>query len=198
MAQSNDKSSRAKDQEDRRGSEEAAEQAAAASEPAKTVSEELAYASRDYYRAVYRAWLRAAEDSEKANFEFAAAQQGIMQAADAQRTAAYFNLLKAVQDTSGSALKEAYEACAKAFDDAAKAVRSGLSESQQNRQRVQAAASDAYASTIQDALNTYLSRIKAVWSSIDIAGVDPQTLTSLAAASVHATRAAQATPRAQA
>jgi hypothetical protein len=195
MAQSDDKSKRGKDQPGKPAGGDAAPRAAQASKPAKNAREELANASHEYNRAVYQAWLHAAEESGKAHFELAAAQHRVVQETSAQRAAAYFNWLRAVQDgsadTAGDALKEAHEGCSKAFEETAKAGRSGLIESQQNHQRMLGAASEAYATATQEALNAYLSSIKAIWGSIDFADADPQTLASLASASAHAVRAVQ-------
>src|SRR6516164_5446116 len=148
MASQNDDSSRRTTDQRGKRSTAAAEPATAAPEPSRTASEELTNAYRDYYRSVYQAWLHAAEESGKANSEFAAAQQRIMLETGFQRTAAYFTWLRAVQvasaETSGKALREAYQAYSAALEETARAGRSQWDQSQQSRRRAFTAVSDAY------------------------------------------------------
>jgi hypothetical protein len=216
VASNDDKQKRSRDQAKKRTGEDSVEQmtgtsasaagqsreqAAASSEVAQTASSELASAFRDYQRTVHRAWLRMAEDCSKANLELAAAHHRIAQEATAQRAVAYFNWLNAVHeagaDTTPNALKEAYEAYAKAGDEIAKTEREKWDEAHQNCQRSLTTASDAYAQAIEPAVNAYLSRFKDVWTGVDFGAADPQTLTLLAVASAHAARLTQATPRAR-
>ena len=89
-------------------------------------------------------------------------------------------------------IKEAYDSCSKALEQVTQTGRSELATSHCNRQRVVSAAAQAYATAVGDAVNAYLSRVKAVWAGIDRAGAEPRTLTNLAAASLGAAHAPQA------
>lgn len=194
MPANDPKPRRARPQEGRPAPEDAT-----AGHPSRAASEELANAARDYNHAVHQAWLRAVEDSGKTNLAFAVAHQRLMQETHAQRITACFDWLGAVReagaDIGASAIKEAYEAYAKALEESAKAGRSGSEAAYQDCQGGLATVSDTYVSAIEEALGAYLSRLKEAWNSIDVAGADPQTLASLAAASVHAARAVRALPK---
>jgi hypothetical protein len=196
-----DKQKRSKDQAETRTGEGSAaagqpREQGAVSEVAQNASSELASAFRDYQSAAHQAWLRMAEDCSKANLEFAA-HHGVAHEASAKRAAVYFKWVHAVHEasTDTNALKDAYEAYSKAGDEIAKTERERWNEAHQNCQRGLAAAADAYARAMESAVNAYLSRFKAVWASVDFDAADPQTLTLLAAASAHAARLTQATPR---
>jgi hypothetical protein len=211
VASNDDKQKRGKDPTDKRAAEEPAEKTstgqnvAAPSELARNTHDELTSASRDYQRAVYQAWLRAAEEYTKADFELATSQHRLMQQASAQRAQAYFKWLNAAHEASGKdagsndalkdALKDAYDGCVRSCDEAAKAEREAWNAAHQERQRVLAAASEAYAQSVDSAVGAYMSRFRALWNGIDFAAADPQTVSLVAAASAHAAQLTQAALR---
>jgi hypothetical protein len=216
VASNDDKQKRGKDPTDKRPAEEQAKQTSGAagreetsagqnvgapSELARNTHSELTSASRDYQRAVYQAWLRAAEEYSKADFELAAAQHRLMQQASAQRAQAYFKWLNVAHEigskdtSSNDALKDAYDSCVKSYDEAGKAEREAWNAAHHERQRVLAAASEGYAQSVDSAVGAYLSRFRTLWNGIDFSAADPQTVSLVTAASAHATQLTQAAPR---
>jgi mitochondrial fission protein ELM1 len=143
--------------------------------------------------------VQASHDVSKANAELVAAQQRIALDTEAQNAAAHRAWLRTTQDArveQAAHLTEHVQAGYRGYQQAVEtSTRSGRDQWNQSRQTCQdalAAAREAYANATREALNVYLSHVKAAWGAADITTADSAMLASLAEASGHAVNAAHA------
>lgn len=174
-----------------------AQAAASAPEAERNLVKELQNAGCNYQRALQQAWERAALDAWKAKTELADAQQRIVLNTGTQHSSAHGDWSSALRDVDiraeGAArIEQVNQTYREKLATATTAGRSEWDQSHQNHRQALSAVAEAYAAATKEALKSYLSQIKAIWSDAEVDQIDAATLAKLAEATSHVAHSARA------